>query len=105
MAGLISVAAGSPPALALSSMPVLSVDLAFRRWCDVGIVVMERPNPARSAVRALTRLEALAQFQGREDGLPAADPIQCEIVAWDDAGPVDANVLAGRLNHLCGARG
>jgi len=66
---------------------------------------MERPNPARSAVRALTRLEALAQFQGREDGLPAADPIQCEIVAWDDAGPVDANVLAGRLNHLCGARG
>jgi hypothetical protein len=26
-------------------------------------------------------------------------------VPWNDAGPVDANILAGRLNHLCGVHG
>jgi hypothetical protein len=36
-------------------------------------------------------------------------PLNCEIfpsLAQDDLpGPVDANILAGRLNHLCGVRG
>ncbi|MGD0095397.1 MAG: hypothetical protein ABSB60_02815 [Terracidiphilus sp.] len=59
-------------------MAVLSVDLATRRWSDLGIVVLER--------------EAEAQ-------------VACEIIPWNDVGPVEAEVLAGRLNHLCGVRG
>ncbi len=59
-------------------MAVLSVDLAFRRWSDLGIVLLERAT----------------------DG-----SIECEIFPWHEAGVVDANMLAGRLNHLCGMRG
>ena len=60
-------------------MAVLSVDLAFRRWVDLGIVVLERKN--------------------------ATAPVACEIVMWTDGGAVEAEVLAGRLNHLCNERG
>jgi hypothetical protein len=64
-------------------MAVLSVDLAFRQWADLGVVAMER-------------------------GLTPIAPIACEIVAWDDpdsvSGPVEAEILAGRLNHLCVVR-
>jgi hypothetical protein len=63
---------------------ILSVDLAYRRWSEVGIVVLERKKPANS-------------------------PISCDIVGsiepGDSPGPVDANILAGRLNHLCTVRG
>ena len=59
-------------------MAVLSIDLASRRWSDLGIVVLERE---------------------------AAGLVNCEIIPWNDAGPVEAEVLAGRLNHLCGVRG
>jgi hypothetical protein len=74
-------------------MAILSVDLAFRRWSDVGIVVLE-------AVRGRRDVRALP-------GTPEADEerIDCELVAWNDEGPVEAEVLAGRLNHLCGVRG
>jgi hypothetical protein len=65
-------------------MAILSVDLAFRRWRDLGIVVLDRPDA------------------------PDA-PIRCEIVSHlgfaDEPGPVQAEMLAGRLNHLCGIRG
>src|ERR1700743_2859649 len=60
-------------------MAILSVDLALRRWADLGIVTMER---------------------GRMPG----SPIACEIVVWDEPGPIQAEILAGRLNHLCGVR-
>jgi hypothetical protein len=63
---------------------VLSVDLAFRRWSDLGIVIIDGPRQPHS-------------------------PLNCEIfpsLAQDDLpGPVDANILAGRLNHLCAVRG
>lgn len=65
-------------------MAILSVDLAYRRWSELGIVVLERRKPADS-------------------------PIFCDIIAsmnpGDPPGPVDANILAGRLNHLCTVRG
>ena len=65
-------------------MAVLSVDLAFRRWSDLGIVILDRLRQPNS-------------------------PVNCEIfpsLAPDDIpGPVDANILAGRLNHLCAIRG
>ena len=70
-------------------MAVLSVDLAFRRWSDLGVVVLSRaasPLPAH--------------------------PVTCEIIALHppgfDAshgqGPIDPEILAGRLNHLCTVR-
>jgi hypothetical protein len=59
-------------------MAVLSVDLATRRWSDLGIVVLDRA---------------------------AEGHVTCEIVCWNDVGRVDAETLAGRLNHLCGVRG
>jgi hypothetical protein len=65
---------------------ILSVDLACRLWSDLGIVVLDR-----GATRS-----------GPES------PISCEILPSrlpdDEPGPVDANILAGRLNHLCAVR-
>ena len=74
-------------------MAVLSVDLAYSRWSDLGVVVLDRartePAPA-----------------GRSAG---ASPIHCEILpsgaAGQSEGPIDAEALAGRLNHLCAVRG
>jgi len=60
-------------------MAVLSADLATRRWSDLGLVVLDRA--------------------------PAGSHINCEILVWNEAGPVEAEILAGRLNHLCGVRG
>jgi hypothetical protein len=72
---------------------VLSVDLAYRRWSDLGIVVLDRANAP------------LAPF----DYGPGARPIACQIIPSTAGGqedcPIDANVLAGRLNHLCATRG
>jgi hypothetical protein len=72
---------------------VLSIDLAYRRWSDLGIVVLDRANTP------------LAPF----DYGPSARTIACQVIpssaAGQDDGPIDANVLAGRLNHLCAVRG
>ena len=71
-------------------MAILSIDLAFRRWSDLGIVVLDRA--------------ASTDVEGE-----STSPISCEIIPsklpGDEPGPVDANILAGRLNHLCGVRG
>lgn len=63
-------------------MAIVSVDLASRRWTDLGVVVLDR--------------------------VASADPrglVQCEIMMWNEPGAVEAEVLAGRLNHLCNIRG
>jgi hypothetical protein len=64
-------------------MAIMSVDLAFRRWTDLGLVVLESVKPNA--------------------------PVNCEILTWDDGGngpgPVQADILAGRLNHFCNIRG
>ena len=75
-------------------MAVLSVDLAYRRWSDLGIVVLDRTQGA--AARRSTTARARGRSPARSF-LPAA--------AGQDDGPIDANVLAGRLNHLCAVRG
>jgi Protein of unknown function (DUF429) len=68
-------------------MAIMSVDLAFRRWADLGLVVLDREG---------------------EDA-PAECPVECEVLSWDDGGngpgPIDADILAGRLNHFCNVRG
>jgi hypothetical protein len=70
---------------------ILSVDLAYRRWSDLGIVVLDRTRPAPG------------------DRSAGALPIHCEILtsapAGQSEGPIDAEVLAGRLNHLAIVRG
>jgi len=92
---------------------VLSIDLAHRRWSDLGIVVLDRARPETLACPDPASL--------------APSPINCEIITWNspEADPdselaqpvaapqlsgykaprVDPNILAGRLNHLCNVRG
>lgn len=69
----------------------MSVDLAYRSWADLGVVILDRSG---------------AQQPGSERGRGV---VACEIVALrvpeDGRLPVDANVLAGRLNHLATVRG
>jgi hypothetical protein len=92
-------------------MAILSVDLATRRWSDLGIVVLDRTSSAPApAFRG-----SVPGRQPKKQSVPASTPgsaeslITCEIIAWNEAGldpgPVDAEILAGRLNHLCGVRG
>jgi hypothetical protein len=77
-------------------MAVLSVDLAYRRWTDLGVVLLNR-EPAPVAVC---------------DGSQRS-PISCELIpfgapgldAETDNGPIGAEILAGRLNHLANVRG
>ncbi len=91
-------------------MAVLSVDLAYRRWSDLGIVVLDRTVPPQLNPASLPA--ALDKDQ------PPAE-IRCETIAWSHSGEesvlnsgpaptklerVDPEVLAGRLNHLCNLR-
>ncbi|MGP8270134.1 MAG: hypothetical protein ACLQLH_08715 [Terracidiphilus sp.] len=90
-------------------MAILSVDLAFRRWTDLGIVVLDRVRAPQSLNRAEPGLRLQPLFSPPVES--AQFPIACEIIPSlaPDAdlgpGPVDANILAGRLNHLCAVRG
>lgn len=67
-------------------MAVLSVDLASRRWPDLGIAVLERvPAGPRTLVH-------------------------CELIFWngldlEPPGTITPQLLAGRLNHLALSRG
>lgn len=79
-------------------MAVLSVDLAYRRWSSLGVVMLER------------KLDLVEQPNG--DGVVRA-LVECEILPFGppglgaeyDEGPIDPDILAGRLNHLCNIRG
>jgi hypothetical protein len=99
-------------------MPVLSVDLAHRRWSDLGIVVLDRANPAH--VLATAQPETGPAFRehppvtnplyaGLDLNNQADHPIACEIIPSISPGvppgPVDADILAGLLNHLSNVRG
>ena len=92
-------------------MAVLSVDLAYRRWSDLGIVLLDRARPpqSRNQVESGPGLPLPPLFTSPEQPGSADCPIACEIIPSmpleDDPGPVDANILAGRLNHLCAVRG
>ena len=97
-------------------MAILSVDLAYRRWSDLGIVVLDRLCPAapQNPLAAGTPLKH-SSFKLLPTLLDASEPtelpIDCEIIPFSApepeaaSVPVDANILAGRLNHLCGVRG
>jgi len=89
---------------------ILSVDLAYRRWSDLGIVVMDRAR-AQDAPQAAEPVSGLPLFSP-PDRTRTNRPIACEIIPPSSGGldsdrvaePVDAHILAGRLNHLCGVR-
>jgi hypothetical protein len=90
---------------------ILSVDLAFRRWSDLGIVVLDRarPQPAALHIQAAPGLPLQYPLNRLRDPDRPASLIACEIVLslapGNDPGPVDPDILAGRLNHFCGLRG
>jgi hypothetical protein len=88
-------------------MAVLSVDLATRRWSDLGIVILDRARdlqfPPPSAIAP--RLPFKPLFAAGSTPAPSEGLISCEILPWNDPGPVEADALAGRLNHLCAMRG
>lgn len=80
-------------------MSILSVDLACRRWSDLGIVVLRRSGGSPAGAGPFA-----------EPAGAGSSRVDCEILPW--AGPdgsphepLDAEILAGRLNHECGARG
>jgi hypothetical protein len=76
-------------------MAVLSIDLAYRRWSDLGIAILNRSVG--------------------ENG-QSGNQIECELITWNGSdldsanpdkphpGPVQAEILAGRLNHLANIR-
>jgi hypothetical protein len=91
-------------AVSVIAMAILSVDLAYRRWSDLGLVVLDRALPAPTGLFAPPPLEAI-------------DPtVHCEMLDWDAEGnldssvrglgktPVNPEILAGRLNHFCNTR-
>ena len=84
-------------------MAVLSVDLATLRWSDLGIVVLDRAHSeqAQKPCKPVAGLPLKPIFSSER----ASGPLTCEIISWNDPGPVIADTLAGRLNHLCGVRG
>jgi hypothetical protein len=73
----------------LQSVAVLSVDLAYRRWSDVGIVMLDWAQP------------------GLNPGLFPCT-VDCQIILSAADGiaedPIDPEILAGRLNHFCAMR-
>jgi hypothetical protein len=93
-------------------MAVLSIDLAFRRWSDLGAVLLERAHvqPVREPGFGPIGLPLKPTFGSAKSGniQAAQEPdegvIACEILRWDDPGPVDPENLAGRLNHICVTR-
>ncbi|MGC9158490.1 MAG: hypothetical protein ACP5FH_05820 [Terracidiphilus sp.] len=86
-------------------MAVLSIDLALRRWSDLGIVILDRAGtPAAPAFGGAGRCLPPAAAPAEGIAQPDGQIIRCELISWNDAGPVDADWLAGRLNHLCNLR-
>ena len=92
---LRAAAAGS--GLTLRNMAVLSVDLACRRWSDLGVVILNRA-PSHLAAPSIT-CEILPLNP------PGFDLTRKRGDERDgDPGSIDPEILAGRLNHLCTVR-
>ena len=86
-------------------MAVLSVDLAYRRWSNLGVVVLERKQELMA--------EQILTGKPAGSGTRPRPIIECEILPFAppglgpevDSGPIEPEILAGRLNHLCNVRG
>jgi hypothetical protein len=97
---------------------VLSVDLAYSLWSNLGIVILDRVPPAlpTNLGHSGCGLPLKPVFAEPNQIGPHESTLACEIIPAfapglnDDlspgpTGPVDPNILAGRLNHLAGVRG
>ena len=98
-----------PLRLTLNIMAVLSVDLAFRRWSDLGVVVLNRvrqQSPAPDAAPGTVVACEILLFSGQGLGPEGLGP-KIDRGRGDREGDaeISAEVLAGRLNHLCAIRG
>jgi hypothetical protein len=82
-------------------MSILSIDLAYRRWSNLGVVVLERKLEL-VAGPAEAQLEPVSQAVVECEILPFGPP---GLSVEQDDGPIDAEILAGRVNHLCNVRG
>ena len=87
-------------------MAVLSVDLACRRWSDLGVVILNRvPSQSPAAPGSIVECEIIA-FSATAMGPEGHGPtIDCGSADAGNNAEIDAEVLAGRLNHLCAIRG
>jgi hypothetical protein len=88
-------------------MAVLSVDLAYRRWSDLGVVVLSHaPSPLPSPPITCEILPFDPPgFDAAHDRGPRGQVLVC---GADDqraaSAEIDPEILAGRLNHLCAVR-
>jgi hypothetical protein len=91
-------------------MAVLSVDLAYRSWSNLGIVVLDRADLSHSSgvAKIGAGFPTPLKLAGADRNQSFDGPIACEIIPFSspdgEPGPVDANILAGRINHLCNVR-
>jgi hypothetical protein len=84
-------------------MAILSVDLAYSRWLDLGLVILDR---VKDRARPSSATKKSASPDG-ENSRPAL--VNCEIFSWDGSdlieeqqnAPIQPEILAGRLNHIC----
>jgi hypothetical protein len=87
---------------------ILSVDLAHRSWSDVGIAILDRVKSRSPIVDAYGTSVKPGTVQCELIGLSAAG-INSKMASYmldrHAAHAVEAEVLAGLLNHLCNARG
>jgi hypothetical protein len=87
---------------------VLSIDLATRRWSDLGVVVLSRGGSRQGRNLARPGLPLKPLFHAPNQVPADPNPVLCEMIQpaslHPEPGPVDANILAGVLNHLCGVR-
>ncbi len=99
---------------------ILSIDLSYRRWADLGIVILERRRADSESANDNSREDggrfqpgptlggAMSEMAGVRTNGPT---IHCEILPKlspeleGERGPVDANALAGLLNHMAALRG
>jgi hypothetical protein len=130
-------------------MAILSVDLAFRSWSELGVVILRRATREESTSNAAAQVECeivpmsapgldpaidrgphgqllgremanarpgkkradrMAKKQNADGNLLASKPQNSSaseprpLPATEEQGPIDAEILAGRLNHLCAIR-
>jgi hypothetical protein len=83
-------------------MAVLSIHLAYRRWSDLGLVILEQGEAAQAAGESVLPISCeivpASSHGGAQRGAPG---LQDE----PDRTPVEPEILAGRLNHLANVRG
>ena len=92
----------------VGAVAILSVDLAHRSWSDLGIVILDRVKSQTALVDAYGAAVKPGTLKCEILRLTAADSNGS--LGWfglcpQSANPVDAEVLAGRLNHLSNKRG